>query len=87
MANNSGLIFVALRNLQHLVIDLARDTWGKNCDSQSVISEIEITTAVHSKLLLNKQNDRVVHSAYSLVNKGNNQLLKYFTKFKLLLLK
>lgn len=73
LPGNSGMVFAALRNLQHLVIDLDRETWGNPNDSKSITAEVRFKDDVPNK----NHNHKPFHLAYNLLNQGTNKKYIY----------
>jgi hypothetical protein len=72
LSENTGLIFAALRNLQHVVIDINRSLW-KNLphEGKSITAKLEfINSSSVYPTSINKTKKEPTHLAYDLMDKG-----------------
>ena len=69
LPGNTGLIFVALRNLQHIVIDINRSLW-KNyfIEGKTLTSKLEFVNIAQNTPRKSKRE--FCHLAYNLMDKG-----------------
>ncbi|XP_032456592.1 protein ELYS isoform X1 [Nasonia vitripennis] len=78
LAGNTGLIFAALRNLQHIVIDANRLLWANSVwDGKDVISKLEFVNPLNSSTTTSKNKKEPTHLAYDLMDKEIEQYMGF----------
>lgn len=72
LPGNSGLIFAALRNLQHVIIDINRDLWEKSCfERKPTTATLEFVNLSNTKQNNKSNKIELTHLAYDLIGEGN----------------
>ncbi|XP_014211693.1 uncharacterized protein LOC106641698 [Copidosoma floridanum] len=80
LPDNSGLIFVALRNLQHIMIDINRDLWSKSCYGEKPITAcLEFVNTISSSAVLHSKSNKVelTYLAHDLLSKEIEQYIGF----------
>lgn len=74
LAGNTGLIFAALRNLQHIVIDINRSLWANSINNGNDVAKLEFVNPLNSLTTISKNKKEPTHLAYDLMDKGKVQV-------------
>ncbi|KAJ8667484.1 hypothetical protein QAD02_009147 [Eretmocerus hayati] len=69
LEGNTGLIFCALRNLQHIIIDLNKPLWENlYLEGQTITARLDFVNSTHAVATPSKRKKEPLHLAYNLMD-------------------